>query len=72
MNKFIQGKKLKPLTEWSGYGNAFNQCVLQKYNVQISVNELLALEQIIHPKSVEIDDLKLKFQQMKAMVLPLV
>ena len=48
------------------------QTRLCREHLPISVNELLALEQIIDPKSVEFYNLKLKFQQMKAMVLPLV
>ena len=61
----IEGKKLKPLTEWCGYADTFHRCVLEKFRVDLSLDELVAGEITIDPKSVEITNLRQKYQQLK-------
>ena len=61
----IKGKKLKPLTEWCGYADTFHRCVLEKFRVDLSLDELVAGEITIDPKSVEITNLRQKYQQLK-------
>jgi hypothetical protein len=60
----IEGKKLKSLIEWCGYANTFHRCVLEKFRVDLSLDELVAGEITIDPKSVEITNLRQKYQQL--------
>ncbi|XP_045027546.1 uncharacterized protein LOC116935144 isoform X2 [Daphnia magna] len=65
VTELIQGKKLKPLTEWCGYADTFHRCVLDKFRVDLSLHDLVAGEITIDPKSVEITNLRQKYQQLK-------
>lgn len=65
----FQGKKLKPLTKWSGYGEAFQLCVVQKFGMQISEEDFLSVVDLVDPASVEIWNVRNKFIQLKEFVV---